>query len=170
MSRSALPVFFAAIGYAQTITTGELTGTVTTSNRLSVGQNAQITLKSSDTGNTRTISTNNDGAYRFTTLKPGAYQLSVFTSNGKLRSDVVTVLVSLGQVVTVNPVVKPERSRFFVTVTSGNSETSNISTSFTAHQLNELPAPGQDLRRVVCDHLMRLQFGLVFEQAIEQIR
>jgi hypothetical protein len=61
---------------AQSASTGALTGTVTDPLK-AVVQNAQITLRSNGTAETRTAITDQEGSYRFSLLQPGGYQLAV---------------------------------------------------------------------------------------------
>ena len=57
---------------AQSLISGDLTGTVTDPSG-AVVPNATVTLKSDATGETRTATTNANGAYRFSLLGPGSY-------------------------------------------------------------------------------------------------
>jgi hypothetical protein len=60
----------------QSASTGALIGTVTDPPR-AVGQNAQITLRSNGTAETRTAITDQEGSYRFSLLQLGGYQPAV---------------------------------------------------------------------------------------------
>src|SRR5262245_36754033 len=62
--------------YAQTASTGALTGTVTDSNGAII-QNANITLRNYGTNETLTAVTDQDGLYRFALLAAGEYELTV---------------------------------------------------------------------------------------------
>src|SRR5579871_6273089 len=75
----ALIVAMAALSMtalAQSLITGDIAGTVTDSTG-AVIPNATVNLGSTDTGVTQTATTNGSGAYRFSLLKPGNYQVSV---------------------------------------------------------------------------------------------
>src|SRR5262245_18061376 len=61
---------------AQSSTTGALMGTVTDPSG-AVLQNAQIGLRKTGTGESRTTVTDQDGSYRFVLLSPGEYELTV---------------------------------------------------------------------------------------------
>ncbi len=89
--------------YGQTITTGDLTGTITDATS-AVVPSATVTLKSTDTGEVRTVQTNNNGVYHFIFVKPGNYTISA-TSAG-LTSDTTKVVVEVGQAVTLDLVAK----------------------------------------------------------------
>ena len=61
---------------AQSASTGALTGTVTDPTG-AVLQNARIALRNRGTDETRNTTTDHDGAYRFSLLPPGEYELTV---------------------------------------------------------------------------------------------
>jgi protocatechuate 3,4-dioxygenase beta subunit len=61
--------------YAQTITTGDIAGTVKDASGAIVPA-ATVQLKAVDTGESRTATVNASGEYRFTTLRPGNYEIS----------------------------------------------------------------------------------------------
>src|ERR1700688_2582934 len=74
------------IASAQTVTTGDVTGVAVDSSGAVVA-NAEITLKSQDIGEARTVFSSAAGLYRFTFVRPGRYQLSA--SAASLQSDSV---------------------------------------------------------------------------------
>lgn len=135
--------------YGQTVTTGDLTGTVTDSTG-GVIPNATITLKSLDTGETKTETTSGTGVFRFNFLKPGNYQLSGATAG--LHSDVGQVGVTLGQVTTANLVLKIEEAKQVVLVTDAapliQADNANLATTFNQEQMQDLPAPGSDITTI----------------------
>jgi outer membrane receptor protein involved in Fe transport len=135
---------------AQTITTGDITGVILDSTG-AVVPNATVTIKSSATGESRTALTNATGAYRFTLLKPGAYEISA-ESRG-LKSDIVTnAIASVGQITNLNLTLKPTVSTEIVTVTAApfilQTESPNITSTFSSAQLSEMPTPGGDITTV----------------------
>jgi hypothetical protein len=132
--------------YAQTITSGDVTGTVTDSSG-AVVPGATVSLKSFDTGESRTVTSGGEGQYRFTFLKPGVYQIS--SSTAGLKSDVNRVNVSVGQVQTLNLVLRPEEAKEVVMVNDSapllQSDNANIASTFSTKQLDSLPSPGGDI-------------------------
>src|SRR5581483_9637279 len=100
--------------YAQTITTGDIAGTIKDTSG-AVVPNATVTLKSVDTGQTRTATPNASGEYRFTTLQQGNYQISA-TSAG-LKSNTTSVSIAIGQVSTIDLTLQPNTSTTIVQVT-----------------------------------------------------
>ena len=89
--------------YGQNITTGDLTGTVKDATAAIV-PGATVTLKSADTGETRTEQTDSTGAYRFPLLRPGTYTVSA--SSAGLVSDTAKVSVGVGQAITLDLIAK----------------------------------------------------------------
>lgn len=135
--------------FAQTITTGDITGTIKDSTGAAV-PGAAVTLKSLDTGETRSDSSNASGSYRFTTLKPGNYLLSAKTPG--LQSDDLRVSVGVGQVNTVDIVAKVQSTREVVEVTEAapsiDTDNANLTATFSSKQVTELPSPGGDLTTI----------------------
>ncbi len=131
---------------AQSITTGDITGTVKDSSGAIV-PGATITLRSADTGETRTQTTSQSGEYRFSTLRAGNYEISAALTG--LKSDISKVTVAIGQVAALDLTVTPQSSQQIVEVTEAaplmQSENANLATSFDSHQLDNLPAPGNDM-------------------------
>ena len=139
-------LFLPLVSFAQTITTGDLTGTVKDTSG-AVVPDATVTLKSWDTGDVRTATSGPTGNYRFSLLKPGSYQISATTPG--LKSDFSRVAVELGQAKTVDLVAKVQATQevIEVTATAGLMQTdnANMATSFNESQLENLPAPGNDM-------------------------
>jgi hypothetical protein len=149
--RTAVPVAaLAALGAAslcaQTITTGDITGSVQDATG-AVVPGATVEVKSLDTGAVRTQQVSQTGAYRFTTLPPGNYQISASSSG--LKSDFGKISISVGQVASLDLVLKPQSSQQIVEVTEATpliqADNANLATTFDSHQLENLPAPGNDM-------------------------
>lgn len=143
---AALTLLSAAALFGQTITTGDITGTVKDATGAII-PTATVTLMNTDNGETRTATPNSSGEYRFATLRPGHYQISATTTG--LKSDTGKVQVAIGQVATVNLVLQPQASTTIVQVTETvplvQSDNANLATTFNANQLENLPAPGNDM-------------------------
>lgn len=135
--------------YAQTITSGDVSGVVWDSTG-AVVPGATVNLKSSESGESRTVTTNNQGAYHFTLLKPGNYTVSASTSG--LKSDTARVAVEVGQAVTVDLTAKVEAMTQVVEITAESqivaTENANLTTTFTTAQIQDLPMPGGDITTV----------------------
>jgi hypothetical protein len=136
--------------YSQTTTTGDVTGVVQDESR-AVVPNATVTLKDADTGAARTATTENDGRYHFSLLKPGTYELS--STSAGLKSDVVRLTALVGQEITVNLVEKVQSAQQIVEVSGAATlmdvQSPNLSATITTHDIENLPMPGGDLTAVV---------------------
>ena len=62
--------------FGQSLTTGNITGTVLDPSH-AVVSGAPVTLKGLDTGTLASTTTNSNGGYSFSLLKPGHYQITV---------------------------------------------------------------------------------------------
>src|SRR5271168_2738319 len=71
--------FFACRSKAQSLTTGDIAGTVTDASG-AVVPNAKVTLKNNAQGSEENASTNGAGLYRFSLLSPGKYTVTVKVS------------------------------------------------------------------------------------------
>ncbi len=142
----AVTVLSVVSAYGQTITTGDLTGTVKDVTG-AVIPSGSVTLRNTETGQERTATPNASGEYRFTTLQPGTYEISAASPG--LTSDTGRVQVLVGQVATVNLTLKPASSKTVVEVSETaalvQSDNANLATSFDTKQIENLPAPGNDM-------------------------
>ncbi|MGD0363442.1 MAG: carboxypeptidase regulatory-like domain-containing protein [Bryobacteraceae bacterium] len=145
----ALALFSLPMAFAQTITTGDIVGTVKDTTGAIV-PGASVTLKSVDFGDTRSVATDNNGSFRFTFLKPGNYTLAA-TAAG-LKTDVQKLAVEVGQVNTVDLVAKVQSTQEVIEVLASGAlvetENANLSTTYTTTQMQEMPAGGGDLTTV----------------------
>ena len=73
---------------------GALKGVVTSTDMQSIA-GAQVTIKSTDTGLTRTVAVDQDGSYRFPSLPVGTYTVT-FTKDG-FQSEEVEIAVRIGE-------------------------------------------------------------------------
>jgi Carboxypeptidase regulatory-like domain len=132
--------------YAQTITTGEVTGTVVDVSGAML-TSATVLLKSVDTGETRAVQSNIAGVYRFALVKPGTYELS--GASAGLRSDRGRLIVAVGQVQVMDLSLKLEEAEQVVLVTDAtpllNTDNANSTYAVSTRQLELLPLPGGDL-------------------------
>jgi hypothetical protein len=133
---------------AQSLTTGDIVGTVTDSSK-AVVPGAQVGLKGLETGSVQSSATNPAGAFRFALLKPGRYSVTVSQNGFQAVSRQVEVAV--GQVVTVNVALELGQTTQTIEVTEAgallNPEPST-NTSFTPAQLQQLPSAGGDITNI----------------------
>src|ERR1700731_797335 len=85
-------------GSAQSIISGEITGTVTDATH-AVVPNATVSLLSKETGFNSSVTTASTGTFRFPLLRPGTYDMSVTAPN--FRTSKRTVDAGVGQVTEV---------------------------------------------------------------------
>ena len=132
--------------FGQTITTGDVAG-ITRDTSGAVVPNATITLKSTDTGDVRTMVTGPSGEYRFTLLKPGDFTISAAATG--LKSNVQKFTILVGQAAEMNLTLAVTSSQQVVEVQAEapalQTDNANIETNFNKIQVDELPMPGGDL-------------------------
>jgi Carboxypeptidase regulatory-like domain len=132
--------------WAQSTVNGAINGTVTDQSG-AVLPDININLKSSEKGFSQNAKTNTQGGYQFPLLEPGTYVLTISAPNFKTTT--ATATVSVGQAAIVN--VKLEVGAAGTTVeVSGEApllqtESAEISTTFNAREISEVPNPGNDL-------------------------
>jgi hypothetical protein len=135
--------------YAQNITTGDLAGTVKDSTG-AVVPGATVNLKNTDTGESRAVQTDTTGAYRFPLLSPGHYTISAASAG--LVSDTEKLVVSVGQTANLDLVAKVQTVGQTIEVTGTaellNADNANLSATFSAKQMDELPMAGGDMTTI----------------------
>jgi hypothetical protein len=148
---SLLILALASISLAQTAVTGGLSGIVTDSAGAVVPK-ATVTVVDTSTGDTRVLTTNAGGRYVAPFLKPGAYTVSASAEGLQSNTISVEILVSQQQSVS-NLTVSPTGSKQTVTVNANNAQlidtqTANLTTTFTTQQFENLPNPGGDITTI----------------------
>ena len=142
----ALALLSAFMVQAQTVTTGELVATVTDPTGATV-PNVPAVLKSDATAETQNGTTNAQGVVRFSLLRPGTYTLSVNAPGFAPYEQKASVNLGQSQAVTVQLGVQRQSTIVDVSEQAGlvQSDNANLSTSFNSNQLENLPAPGNDM-------------------------
>lgn len=132
--------------WGQGITSGAVTGVVTDASN-AVVPNANVTLKSEETGAVLTQTTGASGSFNFPLLKPGTYRVGLTQQGFRAVSEKVDVV--LGQTSTANIKLEVGSASETLEVTSEapllQTEDANISTTFTTEQILALPTPGGDI-------------------------
>jgi len=140
---------FAIQVMAQTIVTGDVTGTVTDPSN-AVVSGATVTLSSADNGTNASVKTTSTGLYRFPLLKPGNYKVSVAQSG--FRTTTESVVIAIGAVTTANIQLQIGQGSETVEVTGAapliQTENANIQTSVSEKEVMELPNSGNDLTAI----------------------
>ncbi|MDI1241750.1 MAG: carboxypeptidase regulatory-like domain-containing protein, partial [bacterium] len=121
--------------------TGSISGTVS-DERQAVVPGATVTIKNSQTGFTRSATTDSEGRYRFTAAPIGAYEVTVEAANfSKLVQTGITLAINQDAV--IDQVLKAGGVTEVVTVTENasvlNTTTAEVSTRFDERRLAELP-------------------------------
>jgi len=142
----AAAVLLAASAFGQTLTTGDVAGTVKDTTG-AVIPNAVVTLRSIESGQVRTAKTGDNGAYRFSLLQPGDYEVSAQAAGLKSGTEKFTALV--GQVTTIDLTATVQGTQEVVEVsaqaTTLQTENANLATGYTTQQVVNLPMAGGDL-------------------------
>ena len=132
---------------SQSTTSGDITGVITDPSG-AVVPNAKITATNDATAEAHTATSNGQGAYRFSFLKPGSYTIAV-TSTG-LQSPNRKIQVGLGQVATANIAMALTTATTTVEVTTNGLQVDNadLSTTFSNEAIAQIPNPGNDLSAI----------------------
>jgi len=143
---AAFTLLFPITLLAQSTTNGAISGTVTDTSG-AVLPNIAINLKSVEKGFTQTTNTNAQGFYQFPLLEPGTYTITIAAPSFKTLS--ATTTVSLGQSAIFNAKLEIGATGTTVEVSGEapllQTESSEISTTFNAREISEVPNPGNDL-------------------------
>ena len=131
---------------AQSTTNGAISGTVTDSSG-AVLPSLKVDLKSVEKGFTQETTTNSQGFFQFPLLEPGTYSLTIAAPSFKTLSETITV--SVGQNAIVNAKLEVGAAGTTVEVSGETTllqtESAEISTTFNAREISEVPNPGNDL-------------------------
>src|SRR5580700_2766021 len=96
---AALVILLAPAGFSQTMTTGDIVGTVTDASG-AVVPGAKVTARYADTNESHSVITNSSGQYRFSLMQPGDYTVSCDATG--LKSEAAKFTLLLGQEASVN--------------------------------------------------------------------
>lgn len=137
----------AAVAFAQSTTSGDITGVITDPSG-AVVTNAKVTATSDATGEAHTANTNAQGFYRFSFLKPGTYTVAASAAGFQATSR--KVQVGVGQAASANIAMAVSTATTTVEVTTSPLQLDNgdLSTSFSTQQISAVPNPGNDLSAV----------------------
>jgi hypothetical protein len=131
---------------AQSLTTGQVAGTVTDSSGAAV-TNAAVTLKSVDKGNSQGAKTNSSGAYQFSLLAPGKYSVTVDVTG--FQNVTRATEVNVGRISTVDISLSIGNASETVTVTEQipliNQQNGDVGTTISEIEVQEVPNPGNDI-------------------------
>src|SRR5580658_1870061 len=143
---AALLLVLSPAAFSQTITTADVVGVVSDSSGAII-PGAKISIKSLESGESRTETTNAEGQYRFPLMKPGDYKISAEAKG--LKSNLIDVTLLVGQAqeanITMNPAGTSTTVEVNATTAILQTENANLETNFNKAQVDILPMPGGDL-------------------------
>jgi len=136
--------------YAQT-DTGRVTGTVTDSSD-AVVPNAAITIKNETTGEIRKATTNHQGVFVVSQLRPASYTVSAEAA-GMAPTEYSGIMLEVGQERTLNIKIQPAAVRTEVQVSSGglivvDTSSASIGGNVSAREVAELPINGRQVSQL----------------------
>jgi hypothetical protein len=142
----ALSLCLGVGAFAQSVTAGDISGAVTDSSGAII-PNASITVTNPATGATKTVTSGAAGEYRVSLLSPGSYKVTATAAGFSTISTIVTV--AAGSVTTDNLKLSVGQNSTTVEVSATpeivNTTNGDLTTVFTAEQVQALPNPGNDL-------------------------
>jgi len=131
---------------AQTSGNGNINGTVTDPTGAAVS-NAAVVVLNTDTGVTRTLTTNADGSYSATFLQPGHYEVT-FTGSGFGKVDRKNLVLTVGQVLEIDAALPPASVSTDVIVTSEtplvDTEKTEVAQTIDEHLISNLPVASRN--------------------------
>ena len=146
LSLLVIAAVMAPMMMAQSLVSGDLTGTVTDPSG-AVVSGATVAIKSDATGASRTATTGANGTYRFSLLQPGTYTVSV-TAAGFSKSE-AKATVSIGQASIADVKMAVGTSATTVEVTSAaplvQADNADLSTNFSSNLIQNQPNGGNDI-------------------------
>jgi hypothetical protein len=132
---------------AQSITSGDITGTITDPSGARV-PNAAVTLTNMNTNASQTATTSQDGSYRFAFLPQGRYSVSV-KATGFQPQRLNSIVVTAGQPTTADIKLQVAAANQTVEVSEAATvlQTANadVTTTYNPEMLQNLPNPGGDI-------------------------
>ena len=140
----------ASFSFAQSLTTGEISGLVTDQSGAIVNK-AAVTVVNKDTGTQRDTKTNTDGYYRAPLLLPGRYTVTVVAPSFQTFTR-DNVLLEVGHSVHLDFQMSVGSVETKVDVTGQpplvEPSNPNTTTTYNTKQLQDTPNPGMDLSHV----------------------
>src|SRR3984885_11085191 len=143
----SLLVSFQAQSHAQSITAGDVTGSVTDPTGAAI-PGAMVTLTNANTNASQNATTNNEGSYRFAFVAPGAYRVTA-SATGFQSQTQAGIIASAGQPTTANIQLAVAGATQTVDVVEAGAsiqtQNADVATNFTQNMIENLPNPGGDI-------------------------
>jgi hypothetical protein len=141
-----LAVCVASPAFAQTTTSGDLAGTLSDATG-AVIPGAKVTVTNVTTGESKTATSGATGSYRIASLLPGTYKVSVMAPGFTTTQNMATI--SAGTIAADDLKLTVGQGSTTVEVSAApeivNTTNADVTTTFTAEQVQSLPNPGNDL-------------------------
>src|SRR5215467_2867492 len=138
---SAVPSF------AQSITSGDIVGTVTDPSG-AVVPNAKVTATNDNTGAVHTTNSNGEGFYRFSFLQPGSYTVSAQASGFQPAQRKIQVAVGIAANGNIALPVSTASTTIEVSAPPTQIDNADLATNFSQEQIAAVPNPGNDLSAI----------------------
>ncbi len=142
----ALLLGTAHILFAQATASANVVGTIYDKSSAVIAD-AQVTITSKATGQTRTTNSDSNGVFRFDLLSAGQYSIKITKTGFASLSENVELLV--GQTSTINGVLNPGSASEVVEVTEAaplvDVAKTSVSTQITPSEVQEMPLVGRDV-------------------------
>ena len=140
-------VLYVPVLPAQSIISGDITGTVTDPSAASL-PNAEVTLSNASTGTVQSTTTNSQGVYRFALIPPGTYSVTA-SASGFRAARQTKITVPAGQSITANFRLALAAATQTVVVTEHapgvQTQNADTTTNFAANEILNMPNPGGDI-------------------------
>ena len=137
-------------GYGQTAVTGAITGTVTDASGAAIS-GATVEVLNAGTGVTDETVTNGDGVYRFSSLIPGTYTVTIKQANFA-SNERPGIVLNVGTIVRADASLKVGTVNSAVTVTTEapiiQTDSAEVSQRLQARQVDALPTFGRNVTRL----------------------
>lgn len=148
---AAIFMCIAPVALAQTSATGALTGTVTDPSGAVIA-GATVTATNTGTGQTRTVTTDANGAYKFSLLPPGTYDVK-FSAGGFKTAEVPSITVNVTETPVLNRGLEIGSQAQQVTVQS-NAETiqtqsPTVGQLVGSHEITALPLSSRNYTQII---------------------
>jgi hypothetical protein len=144
---ACLFVLLGAEARAQSITSGDVTGTVTDPSGAGV-PNAAVTLTNQNTNTTQNTTTNQQGSYRFAFVLPGTYSVTVKAA-GFQQQQRTGIAVTAGQPVAADIRLQVASATQTVEVSEATevvqTENADVTTNYNSETIFNMANPGGDL-------------------------
>ncbi|MGH9716895.1 MAG: carboxypeptidase regulatory-like domain-containing protein, partial [Candidatus Acidiferrales bacterium] len=148
---AALCICIAPAMYAQTSATGALTGTVTDPSGAVVA-GATVVATNAGTGQTRSVTTDANGAYKFSLLSPGNYDVK-FSAQGFRTAEVPSITVNVTETPVLNHTLEIGSQAQQVTVQSNaqtiQTQNATVGQLVGSHEITALPLSSRNYTQIL---------------------